>query len=498
MKSNTLFRLSVSAALLALVTVGCKPNATRPAAISSSAPSTQRDADRAAARAMAAIEARDGARAVEQAEKAVALDGHSAGRRALLGHAYLVAGRFGSARAAFRDSLSLDPQQPRVALNLALTELATGAAPAARARLNALDGHAAAADLGLAFALAGDMERAVPMLESAARAEDADARTRQNLALGYALAGRWAEARATAALDLPADRISRRMLEWAVLAQPRTSWDQVAGVLGVTPHYDPGQPVALALVPDAVPNRTAPTAAPIAVAEAAPPAVRELPIVDAPPPAIAANIVPPLLAPAAPRLAVATARPDAVVDAPETYPPTSIARFGDGDTAHYASAPAPHVAEAIVKPATAIAHHAPVPPLIAAPQQPMKVAYVAPIRAPASADRQIMRQGKGNYVVQLGAYSAAARVEVAWNRIASRVRMVEDYTPSSSAFELQQVGTVYRLSLAGFETRAAATSVCEQVRAKGGDCFVRAVGADRPVRWVSRKTHQPQQQLAMR
>ena len=126
MKSRILFRLSASAVMLALTTVGCKPAAVRPAAIASTAPSAGRDADRAAARAAAAIRAHDAARAVAQAETAVALAPRDAAKRALLGQAYLIAGRFGSARVAFRDALALDPAQPRVALNLALTEVATG------------------------------------------------------------------------------------------------------------------------------------------------------------------------------------------------------------------------------------------------------------------------------------------------------------------------------------------------------------------------------------
>lgn len=488
MNSSTLFRLSASAALLATVTIGCKPGAVRPAAISSSAPSVDRQADRAAARATAAIGARDADRAVEQAEKAVGLDTRSADKRALLGQAYLIAGRFGSARAAFRDSLTLDPEQPRVALNLALTEIATGGAPVAARRLDALNGHAADVDLGLAFALAGNSGRAVTMLETAARKEGADARTRQNLALAYALAGRWAEARATAALDLPADRINSRMLEWAMLAQSRTSWDQVAGVLDIKPHYDPGQPVALALAPDAMPIPAAPQTAPVAVADAAPqpsatpPAIEPAPVVR-----IAEN------SPAAPVAPVVVATAAAPQDA---IAPAAIARFGTGEAVEYAAAPAPILAKTPLQPLAMAARPAVTPPLIAAPQGPTKIAYVAPVRT-APTMRPIARQASGGYAVQLGAYSAAARVEVAWNRIAQRVRMIEDYTPSSSRFDLEQVGTVYRLSLSGFETRAAATSVCQQIRAKGGECFVRAVQDDRPVQWVSRKERKPEQ-LAMR
>lgn len=479
MKSRTLFRLSASAAMLTLTTVGCKPASVRPAAIASVAPSAARDADRAATRAADAIAARDAARAVEQAEAAVTLSPRDAAKRALLGQAYLIAGRFGSARAAFRDSLALDPAQPRVMLNLALSEVATGDARMAHDRLTNLAGQLPAGDLGLAYALTGDTGRATDLLETAARSENADGRVRQNLALAYALAGRWAEARATAAQDLPADQINRRMLEWAMLAQPRTSWDQLAGVLAVKPHFDPGQPVALALAPLAAPTPVMPQAAPAALAVVTP-AAAAAPQVDI------ARIEP---APAP----VAAAEPPAVAAAA----PVPVARFDAPETTEYAAAPQPRATPAVLTPAVAATPKVAPPPLIAAPQQPIKVAYVAPVRATPAVAQPAVHQGHGNYVVQLGAYSAAARVETAWNRIAQRVRMVADYTPSSSSFELEQVGTVYRLSLAGFATRADAVDVCERVRAGGGECFVRAAANERPVRWVSRKAERSEQ-LALR
>ena len=59
------------------------------------------------------------------------------------------------------------------------------------------------ADAGLALALAGDPQSAVAVLEPAARAVGADARTRQNLALAYAFAGDWDQARTVAAQDVP-------------------------------------------------------------------------------------------------------------------------------------------------------------------------------------------------------------------------------------------------------------------------------------------------------
>src|SRR3546814_1462333 len=63
-----------------------------------------------------------------------------------------------------------------------------------------------ASDAGLALALAGDSESATYILAGAARQQGADARTRQNLALAFALSGRWAQARIVAAQDPPRDK----------------------------------------------------------------------------------------------------------------------------------------------------------------------------------------------------------------------------------------------------------------------------------------------------
>ena len=67
-----------------------------------------------------AIAKRKGGDAVQHAEAAVANDPTSAEYRALLGQAYLLAGRFTSASQALTDALTLDPADGRVTLNLVL------------------------------------------------------------------------------------------------------------------------------------------------------------------------------------------------------------------------------------------------------------------------------------------------------------------------------------------------------------------------------------------
>ncbi|MEA3048645.1 MAG: hypothetical protein QOG84_481, partial [Sphingomonadales bacterium] len=196
-------------------------------------------------------------------EQAVALSPRDAGYRQLLADIYLKQGRFASARTTYADVLELDPSNVRAGLSVALIQIAQGNPRAAAARLEDLEGRAPAADVGLAFALAGRADRAVQILEEAARGPGATARTRQNLALAYAMTGDWRRARAVAAQDVSPAELPARLQQWAAFARPGAGATRVAALLGVTPVQDSGQPVRLALAPAA-------GAATEAIAEAAP------------------------------------------------------------------------------------------------------------------------------------------------------------------------------------------------------------------------------------
>ena len=201
-----------------------------------------------AIRAQAAIEAGDPASAIGFAERAVENSPTDAGFRALLGNAYLSAGRFRSAEAAYGDALAMMPGLSGVPLKLALSQAAQGKSDAALATLETYSQAIDPADAGLAMALAGRPGSAVETLDQAARMPGADARVRQNLALAYALAGDWVRARSVAAQDVPADQLDARMAEWMKVAQPGQTSAQVAMLIGVTPAAsDTGQPVRLAL-----------------------------------------------------------------------------------------------------------------------------------------------------------------------------------------------------------------------------------------------------------
>jgi Flp pilus assembly protein TadD len=303
MKTSLMLKLGPSALLLGFTAVGCT-TASRPASLSSASPKADRQAARLARSAGKALAAKRIDQAVPLAERAVTLSPRDASYRAMLGQAYVRAGRFTSAEATFADATALDPN-PRNRFNLALTQIALGKWDVARGTLASLNGQMPDADIGLATALAGDKEGGVAILERAVRAPDAGVKARQNLALVYAMVGRWTDAQAIAQHDVPPDQLAVRFAQWAKFAQPTSSWDQVATLLGVTPVQDPGRPVALALAASAADEALA--AAPV-VATPAPQAVAEVEPVAVPasavvPVAYVAPAAPVVSAPPAPRIA---------------------------------------------------------------------------------------------------------------------------------------------------------------------------------------------------
>ncbi|MGH6784233.1 MAG: tetratricopeptide repeat protein, partial [Sphingomicrobium sp.] len=238
-----------------------------------------------ATRALAALNANDPAGAIVLAERAVAKTPKDAGFRALLGNAYFAAGRFVSAEQAFKDSLSLYPDQPQVMLKLALVLIAQGETNDALAFLDFARASLDPADYGLALALAGRPADAIPVLREAAGSIRADARVRQNLALAYALAGDWTNARVVAAQDVSPAELDERIQGWMQFAGGSKPATQVAALVGITPAaVDPGAPIGLALVKDE-PQMAQAAPVPVAALEPylAPPPPAEMPVAAAAP-----------------------------------------------------------------------------------------------------------------------------------------------------------------------------------------------------------------------
>ena len=387
----------------------------------------------AAKRATKALAKRDGD-AVAYAEAAVAAERANAAYRVLLGRSYIQAGRFQSARDAFVDALKLQPGNGRTALNLALTQIATGDWRAAR---STLDGHAGAiapADRGLAIALAGDPAGAVQLLMAAARQPGADAKLRQNLGLALALSGQWPMARAVAAADMSPADVDRRMEEWATLAQPSGPADQVATLLGVRAVADAGQPVTLALN------------APVSVSGA-------------------------------------TSIPTVVVAAAAPVPVTSAVTETRSASPSITFAPSREVVQTL-----------PVPLLRA--DGPAKVALapsakLAPGKLAATRVARALAPTRGDWVVQLGAFENAAVARDAWSRMSRRYAGFAGQQPRGVPFR-SGANDYYRLSVGGYD-RASADGICRTVRARGGACFVRRAAGDQLAQWA-----RPKVQIASR
>lgn len=383
-----------------------------------------------ATRAQAALASNDFATALTLAESAVEYRPQEASFRALLGNVYFASGRFASAEQAYSDSLSLSSGQPQVILKLALVQVALGKSNQAGALLAAAQSLLDPTDLGLALALAGRPDQAVAVLEPAARAIGAEARTRQNLALAYGLGGDWQAARTIAAQDLAASEVDARIDQWLSLAKPGQAGAQVAALIGVVPAAsDPGQPVRLALNGSAEPTRVAEVApAPVAVAA---PVVVEAPYV-APAPVVA-YVAPVTVAAPAP---VAAPRQVAALRSPRPGLTPAAARLS------------PSLAQ--MRPA----------------------ALVRPV-------------GRSRAVVQLGAYGSRNNIAGAWTRASARYGALKNFTPVTARYDGPK-GTFYRLSVKGFASDRQAVALCSALKRSGGNCFVRAAFNDAPIQLASR------------
>ncbi len=450
MNQGTLAKLAASSLAVGLVMTGCSPvsQSARPVAASDQA-AVVKQAAKYADQAIAILVDTKGkkAKAVDLAERAVGLVPTNGAYRMTLGRAYLANGRFTAAETSFSDALALEPGNAKAALNVALMKIARGDSTGALALLETHRDAIPAADYGLALALAGDLVGSLQTLQIAARAPDATPQTRQNLGLAYAFAGRWVEARVLASQDLSPALVGDRMSQWALLAHPNAAWDQVAGLFGVKPVADAGQPQRLAL--NLADNRA------IAADDQT-----KLPDVSAAP-EIDAVAVAETPAPAFETLASAA----------KTPAPAKVVAIA-------LDAPAPYVAaQPTAKPVA-------LPPLIKASPTPAKQAVILASSAKSDHAPQVEIES-GRFAVQLGAFLRANNADLAWSNAVQRVAELGNYAASSSRIKTN-AGSLMRLSVTGFQTQEAATQVCNEVRKSGGQCFVRSAVGDAPMQYVKR------------
>ena len=487
MKTTKLAKLAASSAAILLLTAGCSLPAKLGIGPSSSAVGHgDKNAAKASKKSMKLAEKGDVAGAIDFAEQAVAAAPQDANYRAQLGHVYLSDGRFLSSETAFRDAMTLGDTSARTVISLSLALTAQGKVDGARGLLTANRANLPAADYGLALALLGDNDHAIEVLVDAVRNAPPSAKTRQNLAFAYALAGRWPEAKLMGEQDLSPEALRERMTEWAQLARPGAYEMRVSSLLGVTPREDMGMPTALALngggvvdyasvAPKTVERSGVSTGAPGSLAAIGPAPVPggATNFASAEPDMrVSATRLEPLSAPVqpvamapmavpAPVMAKPTPTPVPVAVAPKPARLTPIVEDRDASptkpVAALKAAPAPKKA-AVTTPK---------------PKAEMAPAKAMPKAAPKAAAKATPKTG-GGYVVQLGAYSSPSAADKAWGTHTRKHPVLNGYGNANSSATVNGK-KVYRLSAQGFTDYGSANSVCKQVQSKGGQCLVKKV-----------------------
>lgn len=516
------WNFAASSVVLGATTLGCVMSGvgTTPAsAFQSTGPVNPRAHD-LFQRAGRAISENKLADATALLEEAVLLAPRDAGYRLLLADVYMKTGRFQSAEDTYRDVVTIDPSRVRGGLGLALMQVANGKQQDAMAQLETLEGAASPADLGLAYALAGAPQRAVDLLEPAARSATATPRVRQNLALAYAFGGDWQRARTIAAQDVAPSDLADRMTQWARLAQRQGSPEQVATILGVVPVRDVGRPLQLAL--NVAPPAPIAAPQPVASAQAEVPAAAE-PV--AAPAEAQVRVAYAEAAPAAPIAPVESAPVIAEASAPapvEAAPPAPIAFAEAQPVADPVPVPAPAPVEVQTAAADQAELEAPEWGLdeqgnVQLPKDepveervPVRVQYAAaaetlvrpdPVVMPATrramrslgpvAARAISRlplpgerSASGQFVVQIGAFSSAANAERAWEHYSRRLNLSAEQPVTMTIDHNGRL--LHRVAISGFAKRSDATQVCRVIRTRGGECFVRSNAGDAPIDWAAR------------
>jgi D-alanyl-D-alanine carboxypeptidase len=412
--------------------------------------------------------------ALTLAEMAVEGDPQNHEYRGLLSRIYLAQGRFQSAERTLMDVMELGQTDGRTVISLALVRIAQGHTGSAIALVDANKDIIPASDYGLAIALAGQSDRGIEILSGAIRSDNANARTRQNLALAYALSGRWREARVMASQDMAEPQVNDRIAEWAQYARPGAYELRVAGLLKVTPQADSGQPVRLALnsgvsapvMAVAMPEPPAPMALQAQVAS------NELAAIGPAPISVNAGFE-----------AAASEQSVAVAAAPAANEAAPLIKAQQGptktQTATAAMAVKPVVAKSVIA-------NSVVPKPVVSKAAPAKRSVKL-----ALADVQPKRVASGSHLVQLGAFSSAASAREAWEKLSGRYSVLQGFKSASSKVTIGNK-TYIRLAAMGFGNLETAQAACQSIKSKGGDCMVRSLsGEQQPVRMAAKKASQP-------
>jgi Flp pilus assembly protein TadD len=466
MNSNFIVKLAMTTAFVAVPTIGCSSLGISSTKTVTAEELAAKKAHKFARKAEKAIAKGKLDKALMYAELAVEGDMKNSDYRAQLARIYMAQGRFQSAERTLMDVMELGQVDPRTVISLALSRIAQGRVDSAVSLVESNRSIVPASDYGLLLALAGQQGKAIEVLTDAIRADNATARTRQNLALAYAMDNRWREARIMAVQDMAQERVNDRIVEWAQYARPGAYEQRVAGLLKVTPQADNGQPVRLALanVPVGLAQaETVPAAAPV-------------------------SLIP------APAQELAAVGPAPVSESAGFTVPKNDVRVA---AAPVAPIPAPVFEAPLIKAPAGPSKSATSSPVIRPIDKPVKLA-LATVEPKAAPQRAVT----GSHVVQLGAYSSRENAKQAWDKLSGRYNILHGFYSASSSVQVNGK-TFIRLAATGFGNFSAADAVCKSIKAKGGDCIVRNVsGEQQPARMAAapkpKKIGRPLRKLASR
>lgn len=114
------------------------------------------------------------------------------------------------------------------------------------------------------------------------------------------------------------------------------------------------------------------------------------------------------------------------------------------------------------------------PPAATTPAAPMRLASAPPAAAapPAAPANAAIRAGTGDFVVQLGAPGSEAEAKATFAALQRKYpQQLNGQSPIIRKTELAGGKTVYRLRVGPY-SRDGATSMCSQLQAAGGQCFI--------------------------
>jgi hypothetical protein len=79
----------------------------------------------------------------------------------------------------------------------------------------------------------------------------------------------------------------------------------------------------------------------------------------------------------------------------------------------------------------------------------------------------------GGYLLQVGAFKSDAEARAAWKAYqAKHAALLNGFGPDVQKVDLGDKGTWYRLRIAAFADKDAASAVCERLKSQGGACFL--------------------------